>query len=540
MNLIYFLLKSGWEKVLLATVMGFISGISSAGLVALSSRALGANSASSLTTLAWGFGALALITLVTSIATRVLLIRLSQAAVFQLRMDLCRQILDAELIHLEKLGIAPLLATLTEDVQAIANGVYVLPFLCINMAIVAGCLGYVTWLSWQVLILVMVLSILAVGSTRFLLKKGRKLLVFAREEQDNLFQNFRSLTAGIKELKLNGDRREYFLRSELQTTAFKLRDYNVRGLTLFASTDSSGKLIFFFAIGLVLFVLPNFITISRQTLTAYVLTFTYIIGPMENIVNKLPILTKANVALQKIDSVGLSLVSHLEKSSEKQEDLKIATEEVLIELKGVTHTYHYEQEDKPFTLGEIDLVLPPGEIIFVIGGNGSGKSTLAKLITGLYVPETGNIFLNGKQIKRENRDWYRQHFAVVFSDFYLFASLLGLNANHLDTQAQAYLQKLQLTGKVKIEKGIFSTTNLSQGQRKRLALLTTYLENRPVYLFDEWAADQDPNFKAIFYHQLLPELKNLGKTVIVISHDDQYFQVADQVIKLDYGKLINC
>lgn len=540
MNLIYFLLKSGWEKVLLATVMGFVSGISSAGLVALSSRALGANSASSLTTLAWGFGGLALVTLVTSIATRVLLIRLSQAAVFQLRMDLCRQILDAELIHLEKLGTAPLLATLTEDVQAIANGVYVLPFLCINMAIVAGCLGYVTWLSWQVLILVMVLSILAVGSTRFLLKKGRKLLVFAREEQDNLFQNFRSLTAGIKELKLNGDRREYFLRSELQTTAFKLRDYNVRGLTLFASTDSSGKLIFFFAIGLVLFVLPNFITISRQNLTAYVLTFTYIIGPMENIVNKLPILTKANVALQKIDSVGLSLVSHLEKSSEKQEGIKIATEEVLIELKGVTHTYHYEQEDKPFTLGEIDLVLPPGETIFVIGGNGSGKSTLAKLITGLYVPETGNIFLNGKQIKRENRDWYRQHFAVVFSDFYLFASLLGLNATYLDTQAKAYLQKLQLTGKVKIEKGKFSTTNLSQGQRKRLALLIAYLENRPVYLFDEWAADQDPNFKAIFYHQLLPELKQRGKTVIVISHDDQYFQVADRVVKLDYGKQVSC
>jgi putative ATP-binding cassette transporter len=89
-----------------------------------------------------------------------------------------------------------------------------------------------------------------------------------------------------------------------------------------------------------------------------------------------------------------------------------------------------------------------------------------------------------------------------------------------------------------VREGAFSTLALSQGQRKRLALLTAYLEDRPIYLFDEWAADQDPQFKEIFYHHLLPELRARNKTVLVITHDDRYYDVADRLIKLDYGKLV--
>ena len=107
----------------------------------------------------------------------------------------------------------------------------------------------------------------------------------------------------------------------------------------------------------------------------------------------------------------------------------------------------------------------------------------------------------------------------------------------MDRQAQKYLKQLQLDHKVKIEQGKLSTTTLSQGQRKRLALLTAYLEDRPIYLFDEWAADQDPNFKEIFYTQFLCELKNRGKTVLIISHDDHYFHLADRIVKLNYGKV---
>ncbi|HEY9834813.1 MAG TPA: cyclic peptide export ABC transporter [Stenomitos sp.] len=532
MNLIDFLRRSSWRMMAIAIFTGVLSGGSSAGLIALIGHAMGSGVASASRAIAWGFAGLALVALLTSILARVMLIHLSQNAIFQLQMRLSRQILATELSHLEKLGFPRLLATLTEDVQAISNAVYVIPFLCINVAIVAGSLVYITWLSWKVFLIVVVLSAIALGSCRVLLKRGRRLIALAREEQDQLFNHFRTITQGVKELKLNYQRRQDFLTEDLQATAANFRRHNTEGLTLFATTDSWGKLIFFFAIGLVLFVLPNLLIIDLQTLAGYVLTFTYLIGPLDNIVNKLPLITKANVALQKIENLGFSLNSCTEAATVPP---PFKTSWQGLEFKGVTHTYQREQEDINFTVGPINLMFRPGELLFIIGGNGSGKSTLAKLITGLYIPETGEIRLDGQVINQQNREWYRQHFSVVFSDFYLFERLVGLTQADVDSQAQNYLKQLQLEHKVKVEQGRLSTTALSQGQQKRLALLAAYLEDRPIYLFDEWAADQDPIFKEIFYTQFLPQLRDRGKTVLVISHDDHYFYLADRLIKLDYG-----
>jgi putative ATP-binding cassette transporter len=189
-------------------------------------------------------------------------------------------------------------------------------------------------------------------------------------------------------------------------------------------------------------------------------------------------------------------------------------------------------------VGPVNLVFQPGEIVFLVGGNGCGKSTLAKIIAGLYPPESGEIRVDGRRVTEANRDDYRQLFSAVFADFYLFESLMGLKGAHLDQEAQLYLRQLHLDHKVTIQGQSLSTISLSQGQRKRLALLTAYLENRPFYLFDEWASDQDPQFKNIFYRQLLPELKARGKAVLVVTHDDNYFTCADRIIKLDYGRVV--
>ncbi|MEH2120001.1 cyclic peptide export ABC transporter [Nostoc sp.] len=534
MNLIYFLLRSSWGMVAIAITTGFLSGGSSAGLIALISRTASSSSTSRLTSITWGFAGLAIVALITSIISQVMLIRLSQNAVLQLRMRLSRQILASELSHLERLGNPRLLATLTEDIQAVANAVYQLPFIFINLAIVLGCIAYITWLSWLVLLMVCGVTVVAIASCQWLLNRGGKLLALAREDEDHLFKHFRTITEGVKELKLNYRRRQDFLEEKLQSTANEFRDHNVNGLTLFAITSSWGQLVFFFALGFVLFALPNLLTINPQTLSAYILTLTYLVLPMDNIISKLPLLSKASIALQKIESLGLSLVSRTEISTVPP---ALKSDWHSLKFKNVTHTYYTDQEDNSFIFGAIELTFYPQELVFIVGGNGSGKSTLAKLITGLYIPENGEIWFDSELISEQNREWYRQHFSVVFSDFYLFEELLGLKNYNLDTQATQYLKQLQLDHKVKVENGQLSTTALSQGQRKRLALLTAYLEDRPIYLFDEWAADQDPIFKEIFYTKLLPELRSRGKTVLVISHDDRYFHLANRIIKLDYGQI---
>lgn len=210
-----------------------------------------------------------------------------------------------------------------------------------------------------------------------------------------------------------------------------------------------------------------------------------------------------------------------------------------LELRSVTHAYKRENEPESFILGPINLAIESGELVFITGGNGSGKTTLVKLITGLYVAETGHICLDSQRIEDDDREQYRQFFSVVFADFYLFEHLLGLARPDLEKEARRYLAELKLSQTVKVIGNRFSTTELSQGQRKRLALLTAYLEDRPIYVFDEWAADQDPYFKNIFYTHLLPQLKSMGKTVLVITHDDRYYQVADRVIRLDEGQIVS-
>lgn len=550
MNLIFLLLKTAWRAVAIALLTGFISGGCSAGLIALISYTM-TRSAPPTKELILAFIGLGCVALTLSMVSRILLVRFSQATVFKLQLHLSRQILATELKPLETLGLPRLLAILTEDIHAIATAVATLPVLIINIAGAAGCMIYIAWLSWQVLVLVFLITIVASVSCRWFLVEGRHWLAKAREQQDRLFQHFRSLIEGIKELKLHALTRQDFFELDLTQTALQVKQLNQRGLSLFAILDSWGKFIYFFAVGLVLFALPRWIGISSETRFAYVLTFTYLLGPMETLVNKLPLLGQASVALEKLEALKLeqstSVITNLTHPVTGAAPQIAAAENDWQQLsfKAVTHTYRTDQGEDEFTLGPIDLSVHPGELIFIVGGNGSGKSTLAKLITGLYTPQSGTILLNNQPIDRSSQEWYRQHFTAVFSDFYLFDRLLGANTDANtgtnnstdDSKAQEYLQKLQLSHKVKIEQGKFSTLDLSQGQRKRLALLRAYLENRPIYLFDEWAADQDPTFKQIFYTQLLPDLKAKGKTIFVISHDDHYFHLCDRLIKLNYGQV---
>ena len=520
--------------VAIALLAGAVSGISSAGLIAVVSRAISEGTTAAIPAIGAAFLGLVSVALITSILSQVMLIRLSQQAVFRLRMRLSQQILGSHLVHLEQLGGARLLATLTDDVQSVSEAVRLLPFLCIDVAMVAGGLSYIVWLSLQVFLMVCGITIVALGSCQFLLNEGRKRLARAREEQDELFRHFRTVTEGTKELKLHYKRRQAFLREDLQSSASRFRHHNTTGLTLFAITSTWGKLIFFFAVGFVIFALPNFMVLDLQTLSGYILMFTYLMVPMERLVNSLPTLGKAGVALEKIESLGLSLANYSEFDSVPPQ---LRKQWYSLKFKGITHHYQTEREDSSFAVGPLDLVLEPGQLIFIVGGNGSGKSTLAKLMTGLYQPEQGEIYLDEVAIVSENREWYRQHFAVVFADFYLFDRLLGLDQENLDEIAANYLHKLRLDHKVQINQGKLSTTALSQGQRKRLSLLTAYLEDRPIYLFDEWASDQDPVFKDLFYTELLPSLRDQGKTILVISHDDHYFHLADRLIKLDFGQI---
>jgi putative ATP-binding cassette transporter len=534
MKLISVLLSYSRRTVILAIVAGIISGVCNAALLAIIHKALTSGRQGS-QTLLWGFLALWIVLPASRIISMVTLSQLVQTAIYDLRMHLSRQILAAPLRQLEEIGPHRLFATLNDDVQAISNALVSLPSICMQSTILLASLIYLGWLSWPVLIGVVIFMSVGMFTFQKAVGKASGYLRLAREDHDALFRHFRALIDGNKELKLHRGRRQSFLERVLQTTANSFRRHNVIGGGIQTAAAGMGQILFFLLIGLLIFAVPAYTNTSPQVLTGYTLLLLFIMTPIEVLNMLVPSISRAQIALQKVDKLGLSLAA---KSTEKEaEAAEVLPAWESVELRGVAHTYYREAENSHFTLGPIDLTLTPGELVFITGGNGSGKTTLAKLLIGLYAPEDGELRINGEPVTDENRDWYRQHFTVVFSDFFLFDSLLGLEAPKLDEKAREYLVKLQLNHKLEVKDGVLSTTELSQGQRKRLALLTAYLEDRSIYLFDEWAADQDPTFKQIFYHSLLPELKARGKTVIVISHDDHYYDVADRLIKLADGKL---
>jgi len=524
------------SKVLVTIIIvaGLISGVSNTLLIATINSTLN-NTTTSRSTLVLTFAVLCLVLAAMRFISAAVLVRLMKNMMMSLRLGLCSKILSAPLRLLEQLGSPQLLAIITEDVPRIANAFVMLPLLFMNLAILLGCLIYLCWLSPFLLLVAIGFMVVGVISHQIPIMKAMRYFARSREATDAVFKHVSGLIQGIKELKLHRRRRDAFYYELLEPRTRAMQQDNATGETIWAAAGSWGQILFFIFIGLVLFAVPTMNPINALVLTGYTLTVMYMMGPLEFVLNFMPNLSHANVAMQRIDTLTHSLDEQLVKEPAADAVAKLSWNS--LELAGIEHTYRRENEDTEFTLGPIHLSFRPGELVFITGGNGSGKTTLAKLITGLYVPQNGEIRLDGRSVTDQRRDNYRQLFSVVFSDFYLFENLLGLSDFEIDTKAQEYLARLQLDRCVEIKDRKLSTLELSQGQRKRLALLTAYLEDRPIYVFDEWAADQDPQFKEIFYLELLDRLRAKEKTVIVITHDDRYYHVADRVIKLNYGRI---
>ena len=533
MAVIAFLLRESRLLAFLTVVASLIAGVSNTVVLGLISSRLDYGDELP-GRVVWTFVGLCALMLLSKLLSEMLLIRFALKLMFKLRMKFSRQILGAPLRQLEALGKHRLLASLTQDIPEVVNALILVPVVCMNLVIVIACMSYLAWLSWKLFLAVLGFIVVGIAGYKLALLFASRFQRLSREQWDGLFKSYRALTEGVKELKIHRPRREAFLSKSLEPNASALRHYMTIANSIFAGASGWAHLLWLGLIGSIVFAAPSFGVFSVQTLITYTVIILFLMGPLEAIIGNLATFSRAGVAISKVESMGLSLAHSTEAPGDYQPGAETWR---TLELAGVVHSYRVEGSESSFVLGPLDLTFRPGELVFLTGGNGSGKTTLAKLLTGLYRPESGEIRLDGQPVTDQNRDLYRQNFSVVFSDFYLFDSLLGLQSPDLDAKAREFLVQLQLNEKLRINDGALSTTDLSQGQQKRLALLTAYLEDRSVYLFDEWAADQDPVFKSVFYLEILPQLKARGKTILVISHDDKYYHLADRLIRLDYGKI---
>ena len=533
-----FIVQRSSSMAWLMLCVGILSGLLSAGVLALINYVVHHPSDHSLLVLL-GFVGLVAGKILASLGSQVLLVRFSQDTILDLSLSLCAKILRAPLLRSEQRGANHILITLTDDVSWVTWAIQCFPSFLMNGALVLGCGIFLAWLSWSVFLAVLGVAVVSVVVHQWLHTSVRDIIAASRDARAELFQRFRSLTDGLKELLMHRARRQEFVDEEVRGAAELYRKTNLEATRIQALLGAWNAVSLYSLIGFIIFLFPSFGLISSEALTGYIVAMIYMMGPISSIISTAPTLERGQVALDNIERLGISL-DVCPEDVQTRELVGLEPEiSPIVQWTDVVFSYGQDNDaETPFTLGPISLELCPGELVFIIGGNGSGKSTLVKVLSGLYQPLRGDVRLAGTMITDANREWYREHFSVIFSDFYLFKKLLGHSDSQVHSLAPQYLRLLHLDHKVTVRDRTFSTLDLSQGQRKRLALITAYLEDRSIYVFDEWAADQDPQYKEVFYKTLLPDLRTRGKTVIVITHDDRYFHLGNQVIKLDDGKVV--
>ncbi|NOK35651.1 cyclic peptide export ABC transporter [Corallococcus exercitus] len=537
LSLLSLLLHRSRTSMIAIAITGIFSGLCNSALLALISHALGTDQ-STLKTMLAGYVALSVGVLVGNTVPELLLAKVSRSITAELRLKLGRSILAAPYRRLEVIGKGPVLAALSQDVQAIVNIASKIPGLVVCTTIVFGCLGYMAWLSPRGMMLVLPAMGLLVVFYFFATRKMVPLWREERDTQDDLFREQQQVLDGIKELKLHGPRRREFMEEDFAPAVERVRR---KGMQAAVSAALLGSFVHFFTwlvLGVMLFGVFALSAHDTDATRGYVLSLMYMWGPFRGLLEDVGRWPQVSIALDKLQQLELSLTeSHPEEMAPTAPLALPADGRQEVVVESVTYAFSDSAEDA-FRVGPIDLALRSGELVFVVGGNGSGKTTMAKLLTGLYAPRSGRLLWNGVPVTDQNRDAYRNTFGAIFTDFHLFENLRGVDPAHLQGRVQEYLRLFELDTKLQVVNGRFSTTSLSTGQRKRLAMVVALLEDRPFYLFDEWAADQDPEFREVFYRRLLPELAARGKGVLVITHDDRYFHLAHRVIKLELGKTV--
>lgn len=538
-------LRKLWPITLLATSMGAASGIATAALLAVTNRAL-QHGISDPARLLWSFSGLCLLVLLGEIISDVGNNLVGQRVIAALRKELCEKIISAPIAQIERFRSHRLVTALNQDIDTISSFSFMFSSLAIATATIIGCLSYLFVLSPALLAIALVA--LALGSAVQTLARriGIRRFGLARETEDRLQQHYRSITDGAKELRLNSRRRQFVHQHELSGAIEAIFRLRVRAANVFVSANAFGSLLFFLVVGLILLLQVRTAGKDRAIISGFVLVLLYMKGPIQEIVSALPSIGRAQIAFQRINQLSARFSTRepaLAGTETEPRPSSLADSFQSISLSGVHYRFPQPQDERDatpsihgFALGPLNLTIERGETLFIVGENGCGKTTLIKLLLGLYLPDGGQLRVDGQPIEESRLDDYRQLFSVVFSDYYLFDTLISGEATP-SKEAQSYLERLEIAHKVTIREGSFSTTDLSTGQRKRLALVHAYLERRPIIVLDEWAADQDPTFRRIFYTEILPDLKRQGKTLVVISHDDRYFNVADRYIRLEGGHI---
>lgn len=517
--------------------MATVSGIASASLLAtINTAAESASNNGSLTRLFFLYMTLFVLFLY---AERYALSRVAAAiekAIRNVRIRVANKIRFSELRFIENIGYSTIYVRLTQDANLISQTAFLLVMAAQSVVVVIFSLFYIAWLSPLSFVMTVVFLSLGVFLYLGIEEEIEKDLHLTTQKETEFFDALNHVLGGFKEIKMN-QRKNNDLFQHVKDISVETYKLKVKSSQQIVTSVMYSAMVSYLLLALIVFIMPELSKTHPAVVLKLTAAILFIIGPVGTIAGSLPTLIRTNVAVINIYNLEAEIDAEV-RSVYKSQTTHVPENFEQIVLEDVTFHYTDEKGRGLFSMSPVNLTIKQGETLFIVGGNGSGKSTLLKLLTGLYYPATGHIYLDGDILDKTNYQDYRELFSIIFSDFHMFDRLYGL-ANFDERQLTSLLKTMDLNKKTRYTEGKFTNIALSTGQRKRLALITTLLEDKPIYVLDEWAADQDPSFRKYFYEVILEELKAQGKTIIAATHDDKYFDVADRILKMDYGKIVD-
>jgi len=534
----YFAFDIKPKSLVIIMLIGMFSGLMSFLFLTLVNHLVGLLIAGKYTAFSQYYGSLFLIAIAFLIFSRKMLsslmIKLSQQIFWNLRKEIINIVLsaDPDVMKEQKSRIQ---SALVYDVNTLTQASLNLIQFTTSAVVMTACLTYMSIKSVALFAVTLLIAFAGVALYLYNTKNNNKRFLITRELEVKFIYYFNSILSGFKEIKMDVRKGQDIYSDKIGPIAQKAYQNNVRAYTVFLNNQMVGQVLFYSLVASILIFFSVNLNIDINTTVGFIFILLYLLGSIETIMALLPSLIQASVSAKRIKQLKEELITNTSSQSISTID---KYEFRVLSVCELFFKYTSDKIADTFSIGPVSLEINKQDIIFIYGGNGSGKTTFIHALLGLNNPDSGLFKLNHKILSSTREEAYKSLFAVVFNDFFLFDELYG-NKTFNRKHAEEYLILFELAYKVTITENGFSFTDLSTGQRKRLALIAALLEEKPIIVLDEWAADQDPYFRKKFYEEIIFTLKRKKFTIIAITHDDAYYRVADKLYKMEEGQLID-
>lgn len=439
------------------------------------------------------------------------------------------------LLEFERLDRRPLMTLLVGDGGRVAAAGRPLLGLATGLIRTLVALAFILWLSAAVAVVATGVGLLLVA-----VMVGRRVLMsedFAQAAQgeSRLYEVLRDQHQGAPALRLHSARAEE-LSARFRELSARLKHTRVDVWSRYLGGLYAYHALLLGLLGVNAFVLPLFVDIGGESVRETNLALLFLLFALVSVVFSAPKVADSAQAAVRLDEFCERLQEeHLEAATVGVSQGRLANFDHLV-MDGLTFAFPARGGRAGFGVGPIHAELRRGELVFVTGPSGSGKSTFLKMLCGLYPPNTGTLCVDGEALDPAELPDFRALFGTNFADHDVVDRVVAEAGG--EARAAVLLEEMGLADKTSIEGGRISARALSTGQRERLAMVVARLRDRPILLFDEATAAQDPELRAFFYDTLLPRLRDAGKLVLVVTHDEQHFGLADRLLRLEDGRVV--